>query len=174
MLCLVPLSRFSSVSLCFCASPEKFSVCEIQRGGLLPSWIISYGDRRWAGRCNRVREGTPWRKSQIAWRKGRGGDIRSYLRLQAIGKDSTPMSRSEQIEGSVGKRCKVILGHLLTVQVLQGKAKAQCSELFSVFESQSSRALLLWWRSLTKSISGDGCAVPAYLRARPNGALKFK
>lgn len=76
--CHLPALFDSSSLLCFlffCSSPEKFSVSEIRRGGLLPPWIISCGDRGWAGRYKRVRKGALW-KSQIAYSKGRGGDIR--------------------------------------------------------------------------------------------------
>lgn len=48
------------------------------------------------------------------------------------------------------ERDAVILGHLLTARLVS--QSPQCSELFSMFDSQSSCALLLWWRVLTKSI----------------------
>lgn len=51
---------------------------------------------------------------------------------------------------------------------------SQCSELFSMFGSQSTRDLLLWWRALTKSVSCDGSVSPAYLRAAPNEALSLE
>ena len=50
----------------------------------------------------------------------------------------------------------------------------QCSELFSMFGSQSSHVLLLRWRALTKSISRDGSIFPAYLRAGPKIALSVE
>lgn len=88
-----------------------------------------------------------------SWSKGSTEDIRSFL-----GEDSAPMWRYDQIKKECGK---VMLSHFGTVVncARLGSQSPQCSELFSMFGSQSSLALLLWWRALVKSISGDGSVI---------------
>lgn len=66
-------------------------------------------------------------------------------------------------------------GTLVNCASLESQS-SQCCELFSVFGSQSSHALLLLRRTLTKSISSDSSIFSAYVRARSNGAhsLEFQ
>lgn len=159
LLCLIPLLSFPFF---FYSSPEKFPVSEIKRGGLLPSWIISYRDR-W--RTGRYIAGS--QKSQIAWSKGKGEDIKAAGSWERL--DSHVLIWTDL------KECgKVMQSHFGTLVSCARLASPQCSELFSMFGSQSSRALLLWWRALTKSVSRDGSIFPAFLRAGPNGAVSLE
>lgn len=105
------------------------------------------------GKVQQSRSGDSFEEKPDGSSKGSAEDIRSFL-----GEDSAPIWRYDQIKKECGK---VMLSHFGTVVncARLGSQSPQCSELCSMFGSQSSLALLLWWRALVKRISGDGSVI---------------
>lgn len=129
---------FDYSCLFHCSSPEKcFCCCALFH----------------SGKVQQSRNSDSFEEKPDSSSKGSVEDIRSFLE-----EDSAPMWRYDQIKKECGKVMQSHFGTVVNCARL-GSQSPQCCELFSMFGSQSSLALLLWSRALVRSIGGDGSVI---------------